>query len=395
MVGAAGEFVGWFAGGPDPYMTLVHCMNHDWVWIGITVALDLTIAAGYVMIARHWRRNELELPDSPAKRALSNMKAIFLFCGLCGYLFIPIKMFWPAWRLYDAFLLVLAYFTWRYALGARTLAVVYRQLRRTDQLAQDLAASLADSRRKSEFLSALSHDLRTPLNGIVLQAELADLVLETGDPAAVRESLAEIKACARASSDLLKTYLELGQIDATGATRRRDRFRLKDLIAAVLARFAVDPARVRLTVEVPENLRLATDEAKIEKILANLLENAVKYTEIGTIVVEASADGPDLSLTVTDTGPGVASEFQERIFEEFFQIHNPERDRRKGFGLGLPIARRLAWQLGGALTLQSRPGSGSCFSLQLPGVIVLDGREARTDANPAGPRPGEAVSAPG
>src|SRR5262249_38946313 len=146
--------------------TLVHCMNHDWLWIGTTVVLDLAIASGYVLIALHWRRNERSLKESPAKSALRNMKQIFLFCGLCGYLFIPIKMFWPAWRLYDGFLAILAYYTWRYALGSWDLRFVYNELGRSQRLAEEVEESRAESRRRSLFLNAVSHDLRTPLNGL-------------------------------------------------------------------------------------------------------------------------------------------------------------------------------------------------------------------------------------
>jgi hypothetical protein len=85
----------WFAGG-GRYMDLACCMGYDYLWIGITVALDAAVAGGYALIALHWWKNQRHLPDSPAKRALGNMRNIFLFCGICGYAFIPVKMVWPA-----------------------------------------------------------------------------------------------------------------------------------------------------------------------------------------------------------------------------------------------------------------------------------------------------------
>ena len=187
------EVLNWFAGGRDGYMTLVHCMNHDTFWIALTVALDLAVALGYILIALHWWRNERALEESQAKLALRSMKNIFLFCGICGYVFIPIKMFWPAWRLYDGFLAVLVYFTWRYALRTRNLAVVYSELGRTERLAKDLEETREDSRRKSFFLNAISHDLKTPLNGLMLQVELAELNLSSNDTEAIQEALVEIK----------------------------------------------------------------------------------------------------------------------------------------------------------------------------------------------------------
>src|SRR5687768_7384636 len=101
--------IDWFSGGEHQYMTLYHCMSHDNLWVAITVGLDIAVAAGYVVISMHWWRNERTLPDIPAKRALRSIRNIFLFCGICGYIFIPIKMFWPAWRLYDIFMMLLVY----------------------------------------------------------------------------------------------------------------------------------------------------------------------------------------------------------------------------------------------------------------------------------------------
>ena len=119
------HFFQWFAGGDSPYMRLSQCMSGDVFWIALTIGLDIAVAMGYAVIALHWWRNCKTMPDTPARGALNNMRNIFLFCGICGYAFIPIKMVWPAWRLYDGFMAVLAFYTWRYAWSARELKVVY------------------------------------------------------------------------------------------------------------------------------------------------------------------------------------------------------------------------------------------------------------------------------
>jgi PAS domain S-box-containing protein len=162
----------WFSGGPNGYHDLVHCMAHDYFWIGLTVTLDIAIAAGYLVIAAHWRKNEKGLSESPSKTALGRLKKIFLFCGLCGYLFIPIKMFWPAWRLYDMFMLALAYLTWRYALGAADLKVIYSELGRSDRLAKDLAISRADRGLLEERVAARTTELEKVV--AALQAEIQE-----------------------------------------------------------------------------------------------------------------------------------------------------------------------------------------------------------------------------
>ncbi len=150
----------WFSGGARQYHTLTHCMNHDTAWIWITVVLDLAVAAGYVLIALQWRRSERSfVRDMPARHALGRLKNIFIFCGICGYLFIPLKMFWPAWRLYDLSLIGLVYFTWRYAWGTGDLNAIYSALGSTDRLSEDLETSRADGDRLREHLEARAREL--------------------------------------------------------------------------------------------------------------------------------------------------------------------------------------------------------------------------------------------
>jgi len=361
-------FLNWFSGGPDGYMTLVHCMNHDYFWIWITVALDFAVAAGYVLIAKHWWENERLLRDSPAKSALQGMKNIFILCGICGYLFIPIKMFWPAWRLYDAFLAVLAYSTWRYALRSRELSVVYNELGRSERLAVELQESQEEGRRKSHFLNALSHDLKTPLNGLTLQTELAVLNLESNDPEGMRDALAQIKICARTTAELLNSFLELGRLDWS-----REPVQIEDVGACRFLTELADRSRARalskgltLTVEAPGDLCVRTDRVKLGRVLENLLDNALKFSHEGGVRLTAEVTVRGVALSVVDTGPGIAAVDQSRIFEDFVQVQNRERDSRKGFGLGLAIARRLAHQLGGVLAVQSEPGRGSRFTILYP-----------------------------
>jgi signal transduction histidine kinase len=367
---ALNSLVNWFAGN-GRYHNLIHCMGHDTPWIWITILLDVTVASGYGLIAVHWWTNQRLLPDgSPAKRALGNMRNIFLFCGICGYIFIPIKMVWPAWRLYDFFMVVLAYFTWRYAWGAKDLKVVYTELGRSSQLQADLESSRQESRRKSFFLNALSHDLRTPLNGIMLQVNLAEASLEA-DPAAVRSALTEIKSCTRATAELLDGLLEFAKLDWSDAKNTLTTFPLQQLLSDVCgrARAAAEAKGLSLRLgEIPA-LNLLTDRVKLERIVTNLLGSAIKFTEKGSVRIEVQSSGDGVEIHVIDTGPGLDPSMHERLFEEFFQAHNHERDPRKGYGLGLAIARRLARQLGGDIQVDGAPGSGSRFTVVLPGVL--------------------------
>ncbi len=371
----------WFAGN-GRYMTLVHCMGHDTFWIALTVLLDLVIAAGYVLIALHWRRNEAMLPHNPAKVALRNMKNIFVFCGLCGYVFIPIKMMWPAWRLYDVFLMVLAYYTWRYALGTRSLSVVYQELGRTAKLAEDLAQSREEARRKSYFLNAISHDLKTPLNGMMLQIELASLN-EDMDPG-LAEALGEIKACAQTTANLLERFLEIGRLDWAEEPSRFEPVEMGELIERIgsQARIQAEQKGLELECVHPAEMTLVIDRMKLERVLFNLVDNAIKFTKSGKVRVLAERDDAGFRVSVDDTGEGISPENQALIFEEFVQVHNRERDSRKGFGLGLAIAKRLVGQIGGELSVESELGRGSCFTIQFPASVrqerVVDGQAGRS-----------------
>jgi signal transduction histidine kinase len=367
---AVQAILSWFAG-DGRYMNLVHCMDGDAPWIALTVVLDMAVAAGYFVIVRHWAQNERMLAESPAKSALRSIKAVCIFCGICGYVFIPIEMVWPAWRLYDIALGALVYFTWRYALGAEQLRVVYTQLDQTEQLRGELERSRVEARRKNLFLNSVSHDIRTPLNGMSLQAELAEMCLATGDAEGVRESLAEIRRSARAAGDLLAELLEVGRLEWSGGSMVLEPVALKPAIEAVLesCRAMAERKGLALAAEVDGGLSVQTDGRLLDRILRNLVENGIKYTHTGGVRIIVEAAGDAVEVHAIDTGIGIAEGQQALVFQEFFQVENRERDRSRGFGLGLAIASRLAGQLGGGLRLESRLGHGSRFTLRLPRTL--------------------------
>jgi signal transduction histidine kinase len=364
----------WFAGN-GLYMRLTHCMGHDTPWIWTTVLLDAAVATGYGLIAWHWWTNSKNLPDgAPAKKALGNMRNIFLFCGICGYAFIPIKMVWPAWRLYDLFMAALVYFTWKYAWSAKDLKVVYRELGRSSRLEADLEATREESRRKSAFLNALSHDLRTPLNGVLLQANFAELNIQAGDPKSAADALREIKQCTRATAELLDSLLEYAKVDWSDAANTMVTFELGSVIDEVAGRCRAEADQKQLCLKIGTSARgihVHTDKVKLERILQNLLSNAVKFTDSGGVRVEAQrASNGGIEIHVIDSGIGIEPHLRDHLFDEFFQVKNHARDRRKGFGLGLAIAKRLARHLGGEISVESAVDTGSRFSVVLPGVVV-------------------------
>ncbi len=369
----------WLTGGPKhQYMSLVHCMDHDTFWIAVTVTLDLAVAAGYLAIAWHWWIQERSIPPCPERQALARMKRIFIFCGLCGYIFIPIKMYWPAWRLYDAFMLVLVVQTWRYAWGARDLRVIYKQLGLARTLAVELEASRAETLRQTEFLNAVSHDLRMPLNRLVLQADLLDVACKTGDAELLNDTIREIRESAKASAKLLGRFVELADLDWSEQPGNVATVSLGPFLDEVARSYAPEAHAKGIDLATNSDLAMVrTDGEKLRSIVDELLKNAVQFTPRGRVAIDARAEGRTLTISVSDTGVGIDEPDLERVFHDFFQVANPERDPSKGLGLGLSVARRLTEQLRGTLSVESRPGSGTTFRLRIPVGLTEPGVDER------------------
>jgi signal transduction histidine kinase len=398
------DWLHWLTGGAQGDPRLVHGRDSDAAWVVATAVLSVAVALGSLAIAASWRRSERALKPGPARTALARLRGALAWCGLCGYLILPVVLFWPAWRLSILLLLAAGVVLWRTALSWRELTVVYGQLARTERLARDIEKSREESRRKSFFLNAMSHDLKTPLNGLMLQAELAELHLAAGDPRLAGEALHEIKSCARATADLLNSFMEVGRFDWTDSTVEPSPVDLGALVHAIANRHRARAEQKGLALQChgPARLIVSSDRVKVERILSNLVDNAIKFTRSGAVELALDSRPGEVVIRVSDTGVGIAAENQAAIFEDFYQVQNAERDSRKGFGLGLAIASRLAHQLGGELSVTSTPGQGSRFTLRLPGNgVVTESRKAATVPGPplggaGGPtRTGKAAAARG
>jgi signal transduction histidine kinase len=233
------------------------------------------------------------------------------------------------------------------------------------------------SSRKTRFLASVSHDIRTPLQSITLMADILCRAAEKPDLTTQIPDVAHrLQANARALADLVGDVLDLDRFDAAQGKLQTTEFSLNDLLGeeAALVRPLAEAKGLWLKLEMPEvTFRLRSDRMKLVRIMANLLGNAIKYTNGGGVTLAASRE-PDGSalIRVSDTGVGIAQEQMEHIFEEFVQLHNSERDRSKGHGLGLAICRRLVEALGGRITLESQPGRGSRFTVRLRPSCVVD-----------------------
>jgi signal transduction histidine kinase/CheY-like chemotaxis protein len=224
---------------------------------------------------------------------------------------------------------------------------------------------------KTRFLSNMSHEFRTPLNSTLA---LTRLLLDRLDGPLTGEQERQVQLIRTSAMQLLELVndlLDLAKVQAGKIVVRPAEFHVADLFGALrgMLRPLLVSDQVELAIDAPGDLPpLHTDEGKVSQILRNLLSNALKFTERGEVRVTAglSGDRTRVRFAVRDTGIGIAAEDQARIFEEFGQLEHPIQERVRGTGLGLPLSRRLAHLLGGTLTVESRPGAGSTFTLELP-----------------------------
>ena len=238
-------------------------------------------------------------------------------------------------------------------------------------LAQKAAQSQAESasRHKSEFLANMSHELRTPLNAII---GLSGMLLEDADAPDVRElkeSLGRIGTSAHHLLSLINDILDLSKIEAGRMPIRIEQFSPAALAEEALATIAPIARDKGLALSISGGAGLPpmeSDAQRLRQILINLLGNAVKFTDAGSVKLELGTAERMVTFAVTDTGPGMAADQMPRLFQEFSQLDTSSTRRHGGTGLGLALSRRMARLLGGDITVESTLGQGSTFVVTLP-----------------------------
>lgn len=217
---------------------------------------------------------------------------------------------------------------------------------------------------KSHFLAAASHDLRQPLHALGLfVSALAHSEAAKREP----ELVAHIRSATDSLQNLLDAILDLSRLDGGNVVPRIAAFGLGPALECVRRDLALvaEHKGLRLRVRATD-LWVRSDADLVQRILLNLVGNALRYTRSGGVLVSCRRRGDRALVEVWDTGAGIPENARDEIFEEYTQLENPERDRAKGLGLGLAICRRLAGLLGASLGVRSRPGHGSVFWITLP-----------------------------
>ena len=240
------------------------------------------------------------------------------------------------------------------------------------QAQKDVAVALGQSR--SRFLAAASHDLRQPVHALSLFVS----ALQQQPPAdeAVR-LLGHVRNTVDGMGAMFNALLDISRLDAEMVRPACGAVALAPLLARIAAdEGAIASAKglaLRCVVQGPADLAVYTDAQLLERVLRNLVSNAVRYTTTGGVLLQADLRGGRLRLRVADSGIGIPRARRAEVFQEFVQLHNPERDRDQGLGLGLAIVQRLCGLLAVPLQLRSRPGRGTVFTLHLPlaGALAL------------------------
>ena len=267
-------------------------------------------------------------------------------------------------------------------MGALFLLIIVITGRRSNQLMMDSIAkrlentrllsdmsvqkdALAEANRaKTRFLAAASHDLRQPMQAVVLLVEsLQERVHEPG----VRRIVESIRSSVVAMSALLNELLDISRFDAGTVKPQRSVFPVAQVLDRVRTSFAHAAGQKNLILRVRRSSAVVeTDPILLYRILVNLLNNALRYTQKGGVLVACRRRREGLLIEVWDTGIGIPEDKFDEIFREFHQLANPQRDREQGLGLGLAIVERTARVLGLAVKVRSRVGRGSVFSVLVP-----------------------------
>lgn len=245
-----------------------------------------------------------------------------------------------------------------------TLQLRFENLDLVGDLRREKAAAEEANAAKSRFLAAASHDLRQPVHALslfVAAAQIQPINQET------RTLLDHIDDSVRSLGRLFGGLLDISRLDAGVVEVNRLSFAVRPIIQNVFREFAAQAEEkgLQLRMRSPD-VAIYSDPLLFERIIRNVVANAVAYTTDGGVLIGCRRRRGVLRIEVWDTGQGIAPAHQEQVFEEFYQVGNAERDRTKGVGLGLAIVKRLTTLLDHRLELRSKAGRGSCFSVEVP-----------------------------
>ncbi|GIW75467.1 MAG: hypothetical protein KatS3mg104_0530 [Phycisphaerae bacterium] len=395
------------------YMPRLHCMvradgRPDWPWIIVYVVLNIGVLTGYLMIFRFWCKSYYSEAPIDRNPALMNLALIFLLCATTGYLLSIIMFWWPAYRLQALFLAVLAVVTWAFASKAGGLRASFSAFRLERELQESLRQRAVELERlvaertaeaekakqeaiqaneaKSRFVAHVSHEIRTPLTAMLgyttLLGEKKDL-----DDSTRYEYINTVRNAGEHLLGIINDILDLSKVEAGKLDLNITPCDIRSIAGQVVrlfeARASEKGLKLELTVEPDVPQALMFDAIRVRQILSNLVSNAIKYTEQGRVDMVVKYEFNQLILQVRDTGSGISEDRCKDLFKPFVQLDQSMSRRQGGTGLGLVICRRFAERMGGTVTVQSKVGRGSTFTVSIPAPLA-EGAIPVEDSNEQG-----------
>jgi len=246
---------------------------------------------------------------------------------------------------------------------------------RTRELAKTIEDLEIASQHKNQFVANMSHELRTPLAAILGYAEL----MQEGfyDPLGQKslDALTRIRSNGKHLLSLINTVLDIAKIESGQFTLNMSEYAIETVVETVRAatESLAQNKRLALTTSVDKPLPIGLgDEQRLTQVLLNLVGNAIKFTDAGVVSIAAGARNGNFAVSVTDTGPGIPLDQQDRIFDQFHQVDSSITKAKGGTGLGLTIAKQIVEMHGGRIWVESAPGKGSTFQMELPTRAQFD-----------------------
>lgn len=247
----------------------------------------------------------------------------------------------------------------------QSLTVRFEKEELARRLAQQVELVESANREKSRFLASASHDLRQPLHAISLFTSVLERSRLDADSA---QTVSRLGHSVRLLNQSLDTMLDVSRLDAGAVQPRLQPLRVHELFVSLNHTFSgsAQARGLQIRFRAPGDLTVLSDAQLLTRLLGNLIDNALKYTHTGGVLVAARPGAPaaragQVCFDIIDTGIGIASEHQRLVFDEFFQLANPQRDRSAGLGIGLSIVKRLSSLLDHPVELRSKPARGTRF----------------------------------
>jgi signal transduction histidine kinase/CheY-like chemotaxis protein len=254
-----------------------------------------------------------------------------------------------------------------YRLFRESFEIRLQQAESNRQLKIALDRAEAANRAKTRFLASASHDLRQPIHTLSLFGAALTMCSLSERASEVAHHM---NTALQGLASQLDALLDISKLDAGVVRVERAPLELRPFLAHLYEEFepVARDKGLELALECPRDAFVDTDRTLFERIARNLLDNSIKYTDAGRVSLRAQREQGGFAVTVADSGRGIPESEQDRVFEEFYQLDNPERDRTRGLGLGLAIVKRLADLLAIRMDMTSAPGEGTTFRLLLPGA---------------------------